>query len=80
VSSLSEILRAVDSVREPHEAFGVLIAGAGPKHAIRVIVGGECITHVEATSREEALARALDQIGAVVEAAEQTAFAEAGSW
>jgi hypothetical protein len=62
VSSLEKILEAVGAFREGDEPIAVMIAGAGRKHAVRVLVGGECITHVEAPTRAEAVANALDDL------------------
>lgn len=79
--SLDRILEAVESVRESSEPFGVLIGGTSGHHVVRVLVGREVVAHVEAPSRDEAVARAVEVLSVEAEASSgQCAFAAAGTW
>ena len=62
MSSLSALLRAADSLRDPHESFGIMIVESDGAHRVRVVVGRETAALVTAPTRAEAVALALEAI------------------
>jgi hypothetical protein len=83
--SLERLLEAAKAFGAPEEPIAVMIVQAEGRHAIRVIVGREVVCHVDvATTREEAVARALDELDDAVSNLQalkaSVAFAEATSW
>lgn len=80
--SLDLLLAAADTLRDPTEAVGIIVLHHAQASVVKVVVGREVVAHVEAPSRELAVARAVEALQVSAEAQSgQCAFAAAaGGW